>query len=376
VVWKVRIAYGVHGYGQGHAARALAVLPDLASRYDVQVYAGGDAYEALRERFSVERIPTMRYHYRGGRRCTMRTLRHNLPRVFDLLTGGESMQHVLRTMQRFAPEVVISDAESWTHAAARRLGIPRIGFDHFGMMVHCRLDLSPTDWLRSFIDRGVYRLLTASPERVLISSFFSAATRRPRIEIIPPLLREEVHDVRASQRDHLLVYLNHGSAQLTPAVLRVLSRAGAPVLLYGSGRQGRAGAIMYRPQGNRAFLEDLASCRAVISTAGNQLVGEALRFGKPMLVLPEATVEQRLNARAIVRLGIGEVSEFESFQSSHVQRFLSRLDVYSKAARRLSADGRERALGRLHQWIQELSAEHRGQPLPSSFRRAPAGEAV
>jgi hypothetical protein len=47
------------------------------------------------------------------------------------------------------------------------------------------------------------------------------------------------------------------------------------------------------------FLEDLAGCRAVISTAGNQLIGVALYLCKPVCVMPEACVEcveQRLNA--------------------------------------------------------------------------------
>lgn len=350
----MRIAYGVHGYSQGHAARALAVLPDLARHYDVRVYAGGDAYATLARRFDVERIPTMRYHYHRGRRSTLKTLRYSLPLFIELLTRGHSVRALERHMARFAPDVVISDAESWTHAAAKNLGIPRIGFDHFGMMVHCKLDLSLRDWLESLIDRGVYSLLTGRPERVLISSFYQLETRNESVEIIPPLLRDEVHQVRSVRGEHLLVYLNQGSAQLTPALLRAVGRSGTPVLCYGTGRTGKAGPIVYRPPSNEGFLQDLASCRAIVSTAGNQLVGEALEFGKPLLVMPEATVEQRMNARAVAQLGIGEVVDLGRLSSSRVRAFLARADGYTEVAQRLASDGRRTALFRLHQWVNDL----------------------
>ncbi len=370
VVRTVRIAYGVHGYSRGHAARALAVLPDLVNRYDVRVYAGGDAYETLKERFEVERIPTMRYFYHRGRRSTLRTLRHNLPFFLELLSRGPSVRALGRSLASFAPDVVISDAEAWTHAVARSLGIPRIGFDHFGMMVHCRLDLSLSDWFRSLIDRGVYSVLTGRPDRVLVSSFYRLETRSDDIEIIPPLLREEVHRLEPSSGDHLLVYLNQGNVQLTPALLRALGRAGSPARVYGTSRSGSVGRLVYRPPSNQEFLRDLASCRAVVSTAGNQLVGEALRFGKPLLVVPESTVEQRLNARAVVRLGIGELTAFEQLSAARIRAFLKKADDYAEVARQIGADGRQMALSRLHQWVHELGAPARRRALVSAMARA------
>jgi uncharacterized protein (TIGR00661 family) len=356
-VFQVRIVYGIHGYSRGHAARALAVLPELVKHYDVKVYAGGDAYATLKDRFDVERIPTMRYCYHRGRRSTLRTLWHNLPLFWEILSHGPSVRALKRSLAKFAPTVVISDAECWTHAVARSLKIPRIGFDHFGMMVHCKLDLTLGDWLRSLIDRGVYSLLTGRPERVLISSFYRLETRSPDVEIIPPLLRDEVHQAEPSNGEHLLVYLNQGNVQLTPSVLKALGRSGAPVVLYGTERSGRVGLVSYKPPSNHEFLRDLASCRAVVSTAGNQLVGEALQFGKPMLVIPETTVEQRLNAGAIAKLGIGEVVEFHEVSAERIRAFLDRARGYALKARELKADGRCMALSRLHQWLHELGEQ-------------------
>lgn len=379
----MRIAYGVHGYSRGHATRALAVLPDLVRHYQVKVYAGGDAYDTLAGRFDVERIPTMRYCYRDGRRSTWRTLCHSFPLFLELLTAGPSVRALRQRLLEFAPDVVISDAESWTHMVARTLGIPRIGFDHFGMMVHCKLSLSLQDWFESLVDRGVYRVLTGRPDRVMVSSFYQLEPRTKSVEIIPPLLRDEVHRVAPSTGDHLLVYLNQGNVQLRPSLLRALAGSGRPVRCYGTGRRGRAGPVDYRPPSDEGFLRDLASCKAVVSTAGNQLVGEALRFGKPLLVMPERTVEQRLNARAVRQLGIGEVEALESLDASRLRDFLRRADNYARVAEQLGADGRQVALHWLHRWVNELGRTSRIRRLgpvrgarrwmPVEFDRAEGG---
>src|SRR5262245_21848710 len=131
----MRIAYGVHGYGHGHATRALAVLPELLRRHDVRIFAGGDAFETLSDAFEVQRIPTLALAYRGGRRSTWLTLKRNLPLIGDIVGVGETTRSVLDELRRFAPDVVVCDCEPFTFRAASLLSIPRIAFDHFGIMV-------------------------------------------------------------------------------------------------------------------------------------------------------------------------------------------------------------------------------------------------
>src|SRR3546814_19093001 len=62
----MRIAYGVMGYGRGHAMRTMAVLPALSRDHEITVFASGDAYEVLAPHFNPVRIPTIGYHYGSG----------------------------------------------------------------------------------------------------------------------------------------------------------------------------------------------------------------------------------------------------------------------------------------------------------------------
>jgi len=350
----MRIVYGVHGYGRGHATRALAVVQSLVVRHDLRLFAGGDAYDTLREYFPVQRIPCLGFAYKSGRRSNWRTLKQNLPALADLLRTGPHLREVLERMKSFEPDAVICDAEPWTNAAGARLGVPRIGFDHFGILAHCRVALPAGDWLRSIGDRMLYRWLMRWPQRVLVSSFFSAPPEKPGVEIVGPLLGDDVRRADATRGEHILAYFNRGSVQVSQSLLAALGSIGREVRLYGVGRVGRSGRLSFRPPVREEFLRDLASCRAVLSTAGNQLVGEAMAYAKPVLVVPESTVEQRLNAREIVRMGIGESLELGRLTAEAVRAFLGRADLYAARAGQLHRDGRADAIAWLERWLAEL----------------------
>src|SRR5690606_13403624 len=74
--------------------------------------------------------------------------------------------------------------------------------------------------------------------------------------------------------------------------------------------------VTLRPVSRAGFLESLSACHAVLTTAGNQVLGEAAWLGKPVLALPETGVlEQALNARALEAGGCGMACAFEDFDA-------------------------------------------------------------
>jgi uncharacterized protein (TIGR00661 family) len=366
----VRIAYGVFGYGRGHATRALSVLPDLREKHEVLILAGGDAYDAIHSVHPVVRVPTLRYEYRpDGTRSLSRTLGENLGHVADVALGGEAYREVVRLLHEARPDVAICDAEPWSHAAAARLGIPRISFDHFGILAYCRPPLPLTDRLRSFRDVTAYRALMGAPDRIIVSSFYDGGARDPRIRFVGPLLRAEVLAHRPRAGDHLLVYFNRGDYQLTPAIESVLQSLALPVVVYGTSRRGSDGNLQFRPPSNGPFLDDLASCRAVFSTAGNQLVGEAIWLRKPMLVMPENTVEQRLNASAVERLGVGRKVHHTGVSRAVIEGFLADDRVFRAAMQHAVRDGRVEALGAIELFARDL-VRSRLRPRARAWRLA------
>lgn len=351
----MRIAYGVFGYGRGHATRTASVLPDLLRRHEVRILAGGDAYDQLSPDYPVVRIPTLGYVYgRSGRPSALLTLKHNFWHITELLFRGPGFQQVREALQDFRPDVVISDAEPFTHRAAKQLRIPRIGFDHFGVMVYCRPSIPFGDRVRSQRDVLIYRWLMGKPERVIVSSFYDAPPRRPGVRVIGPLLRDAVLRAEPTRGAHLLAYFNKGEHLFTPHVAEALRATRMPVLVYGTPRRGLDGNLDFRPSSNVPFVEHLASCRAIISTAGNQLVGEAVHLGKPMLVMPEQCVEQRLNATALESLGLGMQVPHEAFSIHLLRQFLANERYYLDNIRRSVRNGRAEAVATIEAFLHEL----------------------
>lgn len=354
----MRIAYGVHGYGRGHATRALTLLPKLMDRHEVHILAGADAFDLLYPEYpdAVQRVPTLKYYYNKAARCSkLATAVRNMPAVLDVVFHGPTFESVCETLRTFSPDVVISDAELWTHHAARRMGLPRISIDHYGIIAQCVPEISLRDKLRLLIEVLTYRWLVRKPERVIVSSFYPAPPRRQGVRVVAPLLRKEVLETRPSRGEHLLVYLNKAEHQFTPEVEKALTSLDCPAKFYGLEGRPSHDNITYRPLSNLPFVEDLASCRALVCTAGNQLVGEAMYFGKPMLVIPENTVEQRLNGDAVERLGIGRRVALEDVSAGVLQDFLAHEGQYRDNIERIVHGDWVQGVEAVTQYLDELA---------------------
>ncbi len=357
----MRIAYGVMGYGRGHAMRTAAVLPALMQQHEVTVFAGGDAYAALTDpasdvRVPVVRIPTIGYVYgRRGRHSNWLTFSRNFSLMNDLLIGGYGSRLVEEEFTRRGINLVISDSEAWTHRTAQRLGIPRISFDHVGIMAYCRPHFAAADRLRGPRDALGYLYLMGQPERALVSSFYPAPPRRPTTTLVGAILRDDILEAQPQTGEYLLAYFNKGEHQFRAKTERALRDLKQPIIVYGTPRRGVQGNLDFRAPSRGGFVQDLSGCRAVICTAGNQLISEAIYLAKPLLVLPEDAVEQRLNAVAVTALRVGMAGPLERLTTARILEFLEHLEHYRGHMRRQQGDGRVQAIEMLQRYISELS---------------------
>jgi uncharacterized protein (TIGR00661 family) len=366
----MRIAYGVMGYGRGHAMRTMSVLPSLMAQHEVTVFAGADAYDVLAPRFPTVRIPTIGYQYNdAGRHSLTRTVARNFAPMRDLLFGGEGQALLEREFRERGIQLVISDSEAWTHRVAQRLDIPRISFDHVGIIAYCKPHFPPDLWALGMRDAWGYRALMGVPERILISSFYPAQAAYPQVRIVGPMLRDEVLQTRATDGAYLLAYFNKGEHQYLPHVDRALRLLDCKVVVYGTGLRGVDDNLDFRAPSVDGFVRDLAGCRAVLSTAGNQLIGEAIHFGKPVLAMPEDAFEQRLNAFMIEHMGVGMRGDLKSLTPSDIDRFLGSRDWYRSNMREHAGNGRTEAAETLHGYIDALGRKARVNRRSTRARR-------
>ncbi len=353
---RKRILYGVHGYGRGHAARALAILPALQNAYDVTVLAGDDAYDTLADLAPIERIDVLRYHHNSrGKRSAIKTGWRNASLLGDIVRFGKRSEAVAAAITRFAPDAIISDSEIFTHHVGKRLGIPRISFDHYGIMAFCRLEMNFREGFTCAIESAFYRWLVAKPDRIIAVAFYPGEPKREGVTVVGPILRQAVREQVPSEGEYLLAYFSNPTVNFTPAIAEMLHALPIPVKVYGPEPIAPAGNCTYCPIDRDIFLQDMAGCGALLSTAGNQLISEAIHLGKPMWLLPEEALEQQLNGRYVSRWTIGQASEKPAVTGEALMGFWDERRTLAANIPHHRRDGLDEAIAAIHTAIDELT---------------------
>jgi uncharacterized protein (TIGR00661 family) len=159
----------------------------------------------------------------------------------------------------------------------------------------------------------------------------------------------------------LLVYLHRTTES---RVLEALDDCGCEVRIYGLGARPTQGNLRFVPVGEDAFVRDLAACRALVCCGGNQLLGEALFLGKPVLALPEPNhFEQQINAHFLSAGGGGDWLPAQRCDATALRRFLARRDEFHGLSDRSRASGNRMALEAIRRHL-PVPAEPRTGPIP------------
>ncbi len=109
--------------------------------------------------------------------------------------------------------------------------------------------------------------------------------------------------------------------------METLGACGREVRIYGLGELPEDGKLRYRPISEEGSNEDLASCLAVVASAGNQLLGETLCLGKHAFALPEGGQdEQLINGHYFERMHGGLARDAEQARPDELSTFPDALE--------------------------------------------------
>ena len=150
-------------------------------------------------------------------------------------------------------------------------------------------------------------------------------------------------------------------------VYDALSECGCEAHIYGLGARPAEGSLRFFDVDAYRFVEDLAASRALISTAGNQLVGEALYLGKPVLAMPErGNYEQHINAHFLEQCGGGMACSMEKFSGVAARRFLRTFNKPLTSVNRARLYGNPAALEIIGRYLPPSCAHVRTSVRPES----------
>ncbi len=343
-----RIVYALSGQGRGHSSRVEAMAEELRRRGHAVTFAcGGSARARLLARGeAVLEVPALVQRFRGNRLDVAATAFANARTV---LGSARVVREAARALDALAPDLVVSDFEAFVPRAARRLGVTVVSFNRQEVITETRYTLPAQHRAGALFIGAVVGTLVPRRgiARRIVTTLAAAPLRRPdRTVLVGPVFRDAVLAARPTTGEHVVAYLNVSRG--LDATLAALAAAGAPVRLYGvspADTAVRAPALTFGPAGDDdAFLADLASCRAVVSTAGFTLLSECLHLGKPVLALPNGGVfEQTFNALQFEALGAGRAVHDRPPSILEIRTFLAQRDTFSSDPAALLRPGRATA---------------------------------
>lgn len=285
----MRILLGVQTTGNGHIVRSKALLKGLRQRgHDIHCILTGpstqnrwklDAFSPCETRSGLS------FASHAGKVSYWRTAIQNKPIQFLRDVHQMNWRHY---------DLVISDYEPVTAWMAHKRSLPSIGIGHLYAFIH-DIPKSSGNPLAHWITNHF------APVKYALGSHWHHFNQ----PVLPPTVADDVHQLKASEGEHYLVYLPF---EQSDAVITLLKQFPEQTFRFYTGtmQQAEIDNISLCKIGREGFLDDLASCRGVICNAGFSLVSEALHLGKKVLVKPlTGQVEQESNALALEQLKLG-----------------------------------------------------------------------
>ena len=311
----------MQGEGRGHLTQAISLSQTLrdAGYQLVAVLVGGAAerplptffYEQIQATVEAFSSPNLIFNSEG-KVDFRKTVTHHLPHIFRF---SKSLKQINEAVKHHQPDLILNFYEilggfyNWLY----RPDIPMVCVGHQYLFFHSEFQFPSKGKMDRFLVNFNSRLTALRAKRLLALSFDELIDQPSRqVYVVSPLLRRDIHSLTASQKEYILVYLNH------PALYSQIfewHKQHPHVVLHCFWSKSDAleeekideTLTLHRLDGAK-FLEMMADCKALVTTAGFESVCEAMYLDKPVMVVP-IHYEQACNAADTERVGAGVAAE-------------------------------------------------------------------
>ena len=351
---KKVIFYCVCGEGMGHAIRSGVILEKLTKIYDVYIVSGNRAYEYLNDKFdNVYKIGVYNTVYENNE-------------VNDLATFTQCMKSTpsdikkaYRTLFKLArklkPNIIVSDFENYSNLLSDIMHIPLISLDNIHMITEAKIDFPPNHKKDFIKAAAVVKVYVHHAKKHILTSFFNPPIRKGRNSVIyPPILREDILNLKSEKGDHVLVYqTSNSNYELTERLKKIDEN----FIVYGFNIDKKDKNLIYRKFNEDIFYDDLRTCKAVLTNGGFTLISEAIYLKKPIYSMPAlGNFEQILNGYYVDKLSYGEYHE--DMKTENIIKFLNNLDKYQKTLDKLKNTDNKAIFEELISAIEKYSKQY------------------
>jgi uncharacterized protein (TIGR00661 family) len=341
---KKTIFYGLPGEGLGHAIRTISILEKLNPEIEVHVFTWGEAYDFFKNEnyknlHKIADLPFGRDKNGcisvGKTFCNFIKFTKNYKKSFN---------EIKKLATEIKPDLIISDFEPILPRVGRKLKIPYISIDNQHKFSRCYADdvslkLKFYCWVM-----GLYtEFLVPNPDKAVVSTFYHTAIKKlsHKTVLTNCFMRKLLEETKPKDDNFILVYYKISSGDKLLHELKKISNI-YKIKVYGCPKDRRnfTNNFEYHDIKNEEFIKDLANCSYLFCSSGNQLLGEAVFYGKPIFTVPEINqAEQFINAHFIEKLGFGvhcnlwEISldKIKEFILNYKQRSVESINGTSEA---------------------------------------------
>ncbi len=343
---KTKVLFVVQGEGRGHMTQAISMKQILdRNNFEVcGVLIGSSNRREIPQFFldnfkdvTVQKIQSPNFVTSGNRKIKIwPTITHNFSNAKKYMQSARLLRH---TIEEVDADVVLNFYEPtcglYHLLLKKHRKIPMISVAHQYLTGHKQFHFPKGHFMDKIMMKLYTDFTSAGSEHHLGLSFYPLENeKRSRIRVVPPLLRREIMQTEVKSGNYFLCYLvNSGyvddlvkwSADFPEVTLHIFSDIKSDE----EEREIRPNLTLHRLN-DKKFLEYMAGCQGVISSAGFESVCEAMYLGKPVFMVPvEGHFEQLCNAVDALRAGAGiydrtfKISRFLEWLPSWTSRSLS-----------------------------------------------------
>jgi len=324
--------------------RTLSLIGRLP-HHEFHLVAGGRVPEINQGRYPLLEVPVLHSRYKNQKLDLAGTLHQIILRILQI---PWICLRIHRLVQKWKPDVLVSDREFFTPIYALLTGRRCYSVDHTHILKSCDFPV-PEDMKRihQLTMLHDYLLFDFTRHNFIVSFFQPPLKQRKNTvdELFGGVVRPEVETIQPSDGDHIFVYMTTPDF---PGLVEALQDVSRPVICYGMGKSGVEGNITYKGFSKTGILQDLAACRFAIVNGGHNLISEAVHYQKPVYCFPiSGAVEQYINVYFIKNLGFGDYTYSKSPRAEWFEDFDRTVPACREAIASTYRGGTEKLVARL-----------------------------
>ena len=302
----MKILYAFQGTGNGHASRALEIIPHLQRRGDVDILVSGSQYE-------IELPYNIKYKLHGlgfifgkkGGIDLINTLKDlNLKKVYK----------EIKTLPVKEYDLIINDFEPISAWACLFRNVPIISLSNQNAL----LNEKNSAFKRFRLERLIIKYYAPAKNK------FGFHFKTHSSSTFLPIIRKEIRYRNITNKGHYTVYLPSYSDEKIIKVLSSIKDIKWQVFSKKTKEHQFFHNITILPINDDAFIRSMASAKGIICGAGFATPTEALYLRKQLLVIPmKNQYEQQCNALTLKEMGVTVVKKLSKKQLPKIEKWIN-----------------------------------------------------